>query len=83
MTDEEKRLRDIVITNNDLYEMLEKWMAADVEPLVVCTMAIMHFTSLSAELFDDENMHKEFVMSTVATGIKRYNQHKKEKHYVQ
>jgi hypothetical protein len=82
-SDDERHLRETVLVNADLHNLLAVWRDRSADPLVVCTMMLVQFTSLAGHLFEDEAQYDAFLAATIKRGKHRFEQDRSNPSYIQ
>lgn len=82
MTPEDERYsKETFQVNKDLQELLLTWQERAADPLVVCTIMLVQFTSLAGHLFEDEDQYNAFLSASVNRGKHRFDQDRKNPQY--
>lgn len=82
-SDDERHLKEAVQVKADLHNLLAVWRDRSADPLVVCTMMLVQFTSIAGHLFEDEDQYNAFLEAAIKRGKHRFEQDKKNPSYVQ
>jgi hypothetical protein len=82
-SEDERHIKETFLVNEDLQAMLSVWKERSADPLVVCTMMLVQFTSLAGHLFEDEDQYNAFLEASIRRGKHRFAEDKKNTHYVQ